>query len=317
VSGPPHDPWRLPTIRRLGTQLRELERGGRAPAIPRSRGIRRAVLLSGGAIAAALISVIVILATGRSAQARNVVNEAPGVAERSGTLRFDSVLTITVNGHPRAGITERGAIDFTSGAFKTSVRFGNAGQLLERRSSGDVLYTANRGVDHGTGPGRVRWVATPLRRGTVGALAAEADAFTDPPSVFRALSGIRAPVKRGRRESVDGVPATRYHLLTNLDSFLSPSEGHIQSPAVYRRVQASLDVWIDGRGRPLRVDETFTGPNAAGPTRMTTVVRFTAYGRPVSVQAPRGLVLRSPNGTAPPNPLAAGPGSLLARRLFF
>jgi hypothetical protein len=113
------------------------------------------------------------------------------------------------------------------------------------------------------------------------------------------------------------VPTTRYHLLTNLASFLRPSAGHIQNPLVHRRVQATLDVWIDARGRPLRVEETFSGRSSSGHTTMTTVLRFEGYGRAVVVQAPANSVLTSNKAAAPPNPLAAGPGSLLAHRLFF
>jgi hypothetical protein len=314
VSPHPHDPWRLPTLGRFGAQLRALENGAPTPSrFPRSRVSRRAILLSGGVTAAALICVLLILATGRSAQARSVVNEAPAAAERSGTVRFQSVLTVTVDGHRRAGITERGAIDFASGAYATTVRFGNGGQILERRSAGGVLYAAEHRLDSGHPPRRIDWVATPLPHG---AFPSESDAFTDPPSVFRALSGIRAPVRRIGHESLNGVSATRYHLLSDLAAFLGPSAGHIQNPLAYRRVRASLDVWIDARGRPLAVDETFTGPSASGPTSMTTVVRFTGYERPVSVLAPAHAIVRSTNA-GQPNPLSPGPGSLLARRLFF
>jgi hypothetical protein len=124
-------------------------------------------------------------------------------------------------------------------------------------------------------------------------------------------------VKPIGHESLNGVPATRYHLLTDLASFLRPSAGHIQNPLTYRHVKAALDVWIDARGRPLRVAETFTGPSSSGRTTMTTVVRFTDYEHPVSVLAPARSVVGSNRAIAPPNPLGAGPGSLLARRLFF
>jgi hypothetical protein len=318
VSPHPHEPWRLPTIERFGAQLRDLENGSPAPpTIPRSRVSRLAILLSGGGIAAALISILLILTTGRSAQARNVVNEAPGAAERSGTVRFESVLTITVDGHQRDGITERGAIDFATGAYSTTVRFGSAAQVLERRNVGGVLYAAERRLHPGPRPEDIRWVATRLQRGARGSFASEGDAFTDPPSVFRALSGIRAPVRRIGHERLNGAPTTRYQLLTNLASFLRPSAGHIQNPLVYRRVRAALDVWIDARGRPLRVHETFIGPSSSGVTTMTTVVRFTDYERPVSVLAPARSVVGSRRAIAPPNPLTAAPGSPLARRLFF
>jgi hypothetical protein len=315
VSPRPGDPWRLPTLGRFGAQLRELEGGApTTSAIPRSSVSRRGILLSGGGVGAALIAIVLILTAGRPAQARTVVNEAPGAAERSHTVRFESVLEITIAGHRRPGIAERGAIDFASGAYVTTVRFGNAGEVLERRSAGGVLYGAEHLLRRGARPERIRWVAAPLERG---AFSSEGDAFTDPHSVFRALSGIRAPVRRSARERLNGVPVTRYHVMTDLDSFLRPSEGHVENPLVYRRVRASLDVWIDARGRPLQVEETFTGGSSSGPTTMNTVVRFTGYGRPVSVPAPAGFVLRSSKGIAPANPLAAGPESVLARRLFF
>jgi hypothetical protein len=318
VSPDRHDPWRLPTIERFGAELRDLEDGAGAPStIPRARVPRFAILLYGGGIAAALIGILLILTIGRTAQARNVVNEAPGAAERSGTLRFESVLTITIDGRPRDGIIEQGAIDFASGAYTTTVRFGSADQVLERRNVGGVLYAAERSLRQGARSGRVHWVATPLRRSARASFPSEGDAFTDPHSVFRALSGIRAPVRRIGRESVNGAPATRYHLLTDLASFLRHSAGHIQNPLAYRHVKAALDVWIDARGRPLRVEEIFTGPSSAGRTTMTTVVRFTDYEHAVSVLAPARSVVRSRRAIAPPNPLSAGPGSPLARRLFF
>jgi hypothetical protein len=263
-----------------------------------------------------VVAIVLILTTGRTAQARSVVNDAPAAAERSGTVRFQSVLTVTVDGHPRDGITEQGAIDFTSNDYATTVRFGNASQVLERRGTGGVLYAAERGLRLGAHSPRIHWVGARLQSGRLGTFASEGDAFTDPPSVFRALAGIRAPVRPVGHENVNGVPTTRYHLLTNLEAFLRPSAGHIQNALAYRRVQAALDVWIDARGRPVRVRETFTGPSVSGLTTMTTVVRFTGYGRPVSVRAPIGAIVKSAQGPLP-NPLAAGPGSLLARRLFF
>jgi len=312
------DPWRLPTVERFGAQLRDLENASRTGSPNPGPGLpRRAVLASSAGVAAALVAIVLILTTGRTAQARSVVNEAPVAAERAGSVRFQSVLTTSVNGHRGAGITEQGAIDFTTGAFVTTLRFGNANDVVERRSVGGVLYTAQRRVHPRPRPARIHWAATPVQRGTRGALASESDAFTDPPSVFRALAGIRAPVKQVGHENIDGVPSAHYHLRTNLASFLGPSAGYVQNPLAYRRVRADLDVWIDARGRPLRVIETFTGPSSSGRAVMTTVVRFTGYGRPVSVMAPASGDIKSSKGTAPPNPLAAGPGAGLARQLFF
>jgi len=313
VTPDARDPWRLPSVPKYGAQLRDLENASRRP-IPGSRFSWRPVLVSSGAVAAALC-VVLVLSTGRSAQARSAVNAAPAAAEKSGSVRFRSVLTITVDGHPRPGISEHGAIDFANSAYTTTVRLDNTGQALERRGVNGVLYSANRRPG-GDGQRRTLWAATHLAGGTRGAFDSESDAFTDPPSVFRALAGIRAPVRRLENANLDDVPTTHYQLLTNLAAFLRPSSGYVQNPLVYRRVKATLDVWLDAKGRPRRVKETFTGPSSSGPATMTTVVSFSDYERPVSVKAPPSSIVRFTEGTTPPNPLAAGPAPLLPRLLF-
>jgi hypothetical protein len=314
VSQRQHDPWRLPTIGQFGEQLRGLEDECRTPTIPRSNVSRRAILLSGGGIVAAL-ACILVLTSGRTARAGSIVNAAPAAAERSRTVRFRSVLTITVNGHPRDGITETGATDFVNGAYTTALRFGHTGQVFERRSVKGVLYATERPMSRARSA-RIRWFATPLRTGRR-VFASETDAFTDPRSVFRALSGIRAPVRRIGHDDVAGIGATRYHLITDLGAFLRPSAGYVQNPAPYRRVRASLDVWLDALGRPLRLEETFTGRSASGPTTMITIIAFSGYESPVYVLAPANSIATSTKGAAPPGPFATGPWALLARRLFF
>ncbi len=316
MSPRPSDPWHLPSIGRFGAQLRNLENASRTGSpVPASKPSRRAILVSSGGIAAALIAILLILTSGRTAQARTAVNKAPAAAERSGSVRFQSALTTTVDGHPRAGITEQGAIDFANGTYTTTVRLGRADRVLEERDVDGVLYASQRRLVAGA-RARVHWAATPAEGGTRG-FASQSDAFTDPPWVFRALAGIRAPVSRLGHTNLDGVPTTRYHLLTSLASFLHPSTGYVQHPLVYRHVQAALDVWLDSRGRPRQVKETFTGPSSSGRATMTTVVRFTDYEQPVSVQAPPNSLVKFTKGTAAPSPLAAGPAAVLLRLLFY
>lgn len=310
------DPWNLPAIGRFGAQLRDLQsESPHETALEGSRLSRRALLITSGGVAAPVICVILLLA-GRTAQARNAVNEAPAAAERSRSVQFRSVLAITVDGHPRPGIIEHGAIDFANGTYTTTIRLGSTSQLLERRSVNGVLYSAQRQVASRRAT-RTRWDATPLNSDGRGLLASESDAFTDPPSVFRALAHISSPVRRLGHQTLEGVPTIHYHLLTNLAAFLSLTAGHIQNPVVYRLVQATLDVWLDARGRPRRVQENFSGPSSAGRTVMRTTVRFTNYERPVSMQPPARSLVRVTKGATSPNPLAAGPGPLLARLLFF
>jgi hypothetical protein len=268
-----------------------------------------------GAIAGALIGILLTLPDGRIAQARSIVNDAPAAAERSGTLRFRSTLTITLDGRSRVGITEQGAIDFATGAYSSTLRFGNAAEVLERRGVRGVLYSVERPIS-GAPRARIRWFSTSLLAGTR-VLFSESDALTDPRAVFRALSGIRAPVRRVGHSELGGVATTRYRLVSDLGAFLRPSAGHIENPAAYRRIRALLDVWLDGRGRPVQVQEAFTGGSASDPTTVRTIVSFNGYERPVVVAAPSDSVPTSTKGAAPPGLLATGLGALLARRLFF
>jgi hypothetical protein len=315
VTPDARDPWRLPSVPKYGAQLRDLENANPLTHPVQRPGFSwRPVLVSGGAIAAALC-VVLVLSTGHSAQAQSAVNAAPAAAERSGSVRFQSALTITVNGDPRPGISEQGAIDFANSAYTTTVSLDNTGQALERRSVNGVVYSANRRRGRHA-QRRTVWTATHLAGGTRGAFASESDAFTDPPSVFRTLAGIRAPVRRLGHANVDGVPTTHYQLLTNLAAFLRPSSGYVQNPFAYRGVKATLDVWLDAKGRPQMVKETFTGPSSVGPATLSTVVSFSDYERPVSVQAPPSSVVSFTTGTTAPNPLAAGPAPLLPRLLF-
>jgi hypothetical protein len=316
MSPLPPDPWRLPTIAWLGAQLRELERDTSPVAGLRSPISRGVMLVYGAVIGAALIAVVVVFAFNHSAQARSVLSEAPAAAEGSGTVRFQSVLTVQTAGHRGPRITEQGAIDFRSGAYASTVRLAGAGRVLERRSVAGVLYAADRSARGAARAAQVRWVARPLREGARRAFASEGDAFTDPFSVFDALSGIRGPVRRAGHQTLNGVPTTRYELLTNLEAFLRSSQGHIENPLAYRGVRASLEGFLDAQGRPLLVQESFAGPSAMGQVTVTTAVRFFAYGRSVSVSPPGDF--RTVHGTSSsPKPLDQGLGSLLARRLFF
>jgi hypothetical protein len=308
----PHNPWDLPTLRTIGApyvKLEEEQRQQRARA--RQRMLRR-VIFASGAVAAAAVAIVLVLAPGRSAQARSIVNEAPAAAEHAGSLAFASTLTIRVDGGSRPGIGEEGEIDFLTGDYKSTTRFQGTHQLSERRRVAGLVY-ASRGHLADRPGQQTRWDAAPVARWAPGGFAYESDAFTDPISIFRTLAHISAPVRRIRRQSIEGAPTTVYRLSTNLEAFLARNEGHVQDPAMYRRVAATLEVWIDGQGRPRQVVETFS---AAG-TSLRTVMRFHGYGLPVSVDAPAQNLVRSIGSAVKSNPLRSGPGSLLPRLLFF
>jgi hypothetical protein len=306
----PRNPWNLPSVQSFGEQVRRLQANGYQRSEPKRPSLR--VVFASGAVAALLVATVLILAPGRPAQANSIVNEAPAAAQRAGSLRFRSTLTMRAHGHPRPGISEEGAIDFLTAEYTTTTRFATSDQRLERRRIDGVLYASRGPV--GSAPGKqTLWGSAPVRKGTPGGFASESDAFTDPPSVFRSLAHITAPVRRIGPANLKGVPTTLYELSTSLATFLASDGGHVQDPAMYREVHATLKVWIDREGRPRQVDETF----AAGGSYLSTLVQFGGYGQAVLVQAPPSSLVRPTRGAIRPNPLGAGPGPLLAPLLFF
>jgi hypothetical protein len=307
-----HNPWDLPTLRTIGAPYAKEQEEQRRPRGQARQRTRRRVMLASGAVAAAGAAIVLVLAPGRSAQARSIVNEAPAAAEHAGSLAFSSTLTIRVDGGSRPGIGEEGEINFLTGDYRTTTRFQSTHQLSERRRVGDLVYASRGHVADRPGQ-QTRWDAAPVARWAPGGFAYESDAFTDPISIFRTLAHIGAPVRRIRRQSIEGAPTTLYRLSTNLEAFLARNEGHVQDPAMYRRVAATLEVWIDDQGRPRQVVETFS----AADTSLRTVVRFHDYSLPVSVDAPAQSLVRSIGSAVQSNPLGSDPGSLLPRLLFF
>ena len=237
------NPWDLPTLRAIGAPyLKEQEERRQERARARQRVRRRALLASGG-VAAVVAVIALVLIPGRSAQAHNIVNQAPRAAEQAGSLQFESTLTILEAGHPRPGISEEGAIDFLTGDYTTKTRFQGTHQLIERRSVNGLIYASRGQVAEGPSE-RTHWDSVPVAKGAPGGFAYESDAFTDPLSVFRALAHITAPVRRIGAEKLKGVPTTLYRLSTDTGRVPRaqhrphPRPGHVPARA---RSAGSLD----------------------------------------------------------------------------
>jgi hypothetical protein len=310
MSRESRDPWRLPVLDRIGAQLRELENADA------TRRRRRRISLSGGLVAA-LVAAFAVLNMGQLAKALSPINRAPAAAAASESVRFHSAITIVLNGRPHERFTEQGQIDFAKGDFSTTLSLGQAGGTLERRIVGGVFYIAQLRPGRRTGE-PVHWLALRLAGGqrVSFASAPEGDAFTDPPVLFRAMARNRAPVTTVGHENINGVPTTHYRLSTDLATFLRASSPGAKGSGSYRKVAAALDVWLDGHGRPRRVDEAFAGATALGPARITTRINFTEYGEPVAVQAPAKALVTSGHRIATPGPLFADPSRLFERLLL-
>jgi hypothetical protein len=310
MSRQSRDPWRLGVLDRIGAQLRELEN------TEANQRRRRRISISGGLVAAVLAT-FALLNMGQLADALSPINRAPAAAAASESVHFRSTIKIVLNGRQHERFTEHGEIDFAKGDFSTTLSLGQAGGVLERRIADGVFYIAQ--LRRGRRPGGpVHWLALRLAGGQRASFssAPEGDAFTDPPVLFRAMAGTRAPVTTVGHEDIDGVPTTHYRLFTDLAAFLHASSPTAEVSLSYRKVAATLDVWLDGRGRPRRVDEAFAGASALGLARITTRIDFTGYGQPVAVRAPASTSVTSQRQIATPGPLFGDPSRLFERLML-
>jgi hypothetical protein len=315
MSSAPPDPWRLGALERLGAQFRDLERAERE-ARARAAGRRRRRITVSGGLAAAVIAILTLVLTGRVANALSPINRAPAAAAGAESVHFRSVITIAVSGAEQERFAELGEIDFTRRNYRTTLQLGH-GEAIEQRRVDRVLYVAQlRGARRQHG--RIRWLGFPLAHeaSATFASAPESEEFTSPLVLLDELGGTRAPVKIVGTQELHGVPATVYRLQTNLASLLSASPGARGQPPSYRDVGATLTVWLDGHGRPRRVQETVAGASSGGEASITTITDFTGYGQPVVVRAPTKLSVRAKRSILAPSPLAASPSRFFRRLLF-
>ena len=298
------DPLRsLPTLTRVGRELRELER--REPArgdrsAPRRR--RRAQLVGGG-VTAFLLACAVALDVVGPAGALSIINRAPAAAVASSSVRFHSTISVLAGGRPSQQFTESGAINFRTGDYSTTLALGLGGGLIERRTYGGTFYitqvpaTAARSA-------RRHWLALRLAGGqrATFASAPERDAFTDPPVLFRAMAGTHARAIVIRHEDIAGVASTHYRLTTSLAAFLRAAYPAEPEPARLASVRGQFDVRLDRRGRPTQVQETFAGGSGSDRALISTRIIFSDYGAPVSVRRLRARRPRRPDPCRPQDP---------------
>jgi hypothetical protein len=288
------DPWRLPALQRFGTQLRDAESAER-----RQRGRRprrwRPVSLRAAAVVVALALIAGALELVSPAGALSPINHAPAAAAQSRYVRFSSALEVAANGHQITRFTEQGELDFVTGDYATTLSRPDVGERVQRRRVGDVFYGA--ASHRGEQVSSVQWRAIRIA-GARNASVQAPGGYTlmDPQVVFRVMAGARAPITVVGHEALNGVPTTHYRLSTSLGAFLAAEHGSPSTASAYENVEAELGVWLDGRGRPVRVEAKFAGPSPFGAATMTTLINFTDYGAVVTVRQPSNAVASPRSG---------------------
>lgn len=273
--------WQTPALERFGEQLREAERAETQAAARRPERRRLPP-----ARAAAVIAVLAVLAGALAvvpAGALSPVNHAPAAARQSGSVQFDSALQVSLNGRALTHFTEAGELDFMTGDYATTLSL--TGESIDRRRVGDVFYGRQLHA-HGRASSE-RWHAVHIEQAPDGFDRVPGGyTLIDPQVVFRVLAGSHFAVTRVGQQEIAGAHTTHYRLSTSLAAFLSAEGGPVDDLAKYETVQATVDVWLDAKDRPRRVQASFEGPGRLGTATMTSVIDFANYGEPVTVRPP-------------------------------
>jgi hypothetical protein len=307
------DRWRTGALERFGEQLRDAERAQTRGARRPSERRRAASARAGAAIVlvALLAGVLEIVAP---AGAISPINHAPDAAMRSRSVRFDSMLEVSLNGRALTHFTEVGELDFATGDYATVLSL--AGERLDRRRVGDMFYGRQLHA-HGRASSE-RWHAVRVEQAPGGSDRAPGGyTLIDPQVVFRVLADSRSAVNRVGHQELDGTRTTHYRLSTSLAAFLSAEGAPVRNLARYQTVQATLDVWLDVKDRPRRVQTSFAGASRLGNGTMTAVIDFAKYGAPVTVRRPSAFEVSRRSAASAAlvgDPLRAAELLLFARR---
>jgi hypothetical protein len=273
------DRWRTPALEQFIRDLGSVARLEGA-AIRRRRRHR-----AGGVVSIVLaLSVAIVLLVGngpRAASASAGVDKAAIAAEKAGTLRFRSEISLNISSRNPEVRLQTGGIDFRTGSYRLVVSGETDTPGLERIVTPGAVYSRQIAGRHG-GWGRARLSPGPLLELGGG--------VADPLQLLRVLSTSRDAVRVGS-SSVEGVAGTHYRLSSTLGAFL-PSPIPAKELQAAQKVSAQVDVWLDRESRVRRAECVFsvTGQH---PGRLQVATTFSGYGAPVSIQPPSGVKLIS------------------------
>ena len=316
MSNGNQDPFQLDALDDLGRELRQREREHPTPSRRSHHPSMRHKRLAGGVVTAllTLASALVAFNLVDPAGASSPVSRSPREAEKAGTVRFVSTLEVTAGGSKVVRFAEEGGLDFATGDFETSLTLPRPSPRIDRRRVGGVLY-----IGQGINGSRLeRWRALRLRgpAGSRAVIQPGGFALTDPQVILRVLESSReSPVVVGH-EIIGSEPVTEYLANTTLLAFLRAQRRPISSAAHYEPVRASLRVWLDDLGRPVRVVAFLRGPSRLGQATTKITTTFSNYGKSIVVGRPQHSVPSEGRHRAGATGIGGDPIQVLERIVF-
>lgn len=201
-------------------------------------------------------------------------------ARSESTVRMDGEVQVRVQGRDMA-VPLDGAIDFAHDAARFTISLDGLGlpalgdASLEARLVDGHLYV-NAGALVGSLLGG-RWVEVPVD--------AMGGATTDPTRLLDALRGV-TEVERVGTDTIRGVEAIHYRGTISVADAIgrAPADRRERLRRALGAVDATIpvDVWVDGRDRPVRFAASFE----SAPVAATLRLDLFDYGADVTVTAP-------------------------------
>jgi hypothetical protein len=229
------------------------------------------------------------LGSGQSAndERLNLIHSAPDVALQSQRFQMEMSISLAAQQGPTHTATQSAVLDAAHGraslllADVMSPRPG--GWRLVSQDKTLYLLLGRSGATRY--PGKI-WVAVDLHS-SAAAQGAAVGPIPDPLSFLAGLRGVEGVVRRLTGASVDGIRATAYAAVINLDAMSKAvgPEGLSQVQALQRLGGPDLPatVWLDDKGRPRQID---VRADLGQQGTILTQVKFEAFGEPVTVGIP-------------------------------
>jgi len=262
--------------------------------IRRRWSIPLAVLAVTGALA---LAAPLAAATGTTTDLQRIQQSGQALI-KSGSARFAGRVTISSASTTSGTVSLSGAFDFQhrQGQFNIDAAAlgASAGSgRLTFRLVNNVAYLSVgsfRSLTHGTLPAELdgkQWIKIDLS-----ALGASAGSLNEanPSSSLDYLHGVTSVQNLGP-QPVSGVPATHYRVELDLTTALANLPANERS-----QVQSTLgalggtgtfpaDVWLDAKGRPVKLSIDVIGQGAT-PTHLQETFQYSDFGTPVQAPVP-------------------------------
>jgi hypothetical protein len=211
--------------------------------------------------------------------------DAPGLAAflRDGTATIHSAhmeLEVDAAGNKNTGTGDETLSNGRAEAFDVTETIPSVGDIRVLMADGQTYVQLPAGINPSDKPWLL--ISTESSNPIVAQLATSLQSVTSSSSLDQYTAFTEAAtVKLVGSERVDGVDATHYRLTVDVTKLPNdtPGRSDILSAGL---VTLPVDLWVDAKGRPVKVSEELTVQNQ----KITTLVTLSSFDEDVTITAP-------------------------------